>query len=158
MIRNLSLSAMAFGAAALTFGSGVGMAVSASAEPVPYSQTQSPSYDGYCYAKKTDLAKNDAMVGAAAGALAGTLLGKKGDKVKSAAIGAAVGGAAGYVVAKNSKAKIRCSKGKYFVFTKGYYEPNDPGRGYKTVFFEERPATVDLYVRSKGKDVPYRGR
>ncbi len=155
MIRSLSFSAMALGAAALTLGSGV--AVSASADPVPYSQTQSTNYDGYCYAKKSDLTKDDAVLGAAAGAIAGTLLGKKGDKVKSAAIGAAVGGAAGYVVSKNSKTKIRCSKGKYFVYTKGYYEPNDPGRGYKTVFFEERPTNVDLYIRAKGKDVPYRG-
>ncbi|MGZ3297769.1 MAG: YMGG-like glycine zipper-containing protein, partial [Asticcacaulis sp.] len=109
---------------------------------------QSYDYDGYCYAKKSDLAGQDAALGAISGAIAGNLLSKKGDKTKGAVIGAGVGGAAGYVVGKNSK-KVRCSKGRYYVYTNGYYAPPPAPRGYKEVFFEERPDNVDLYVIKK---------
>ncbi len=153
MTRLFKSSALALAAAAVTL-----TAFAASAEPVPYGAVKDPTYDGYCYAKKEDVTTKDAVLGAAAGAIAGGLLGKKGDKTKSAAIGAAVGGAAGYIVSKNSKEKIRCSKGKYYVYTKGYYEPADADRGFKVVFFEERPDNVDLYyISSRGKILRYKG-
>ncbi|MDI7774145.1 glycine zipper domain-containing protein [Asticcacaulis sp. EMRT-3] len=143
--RTLVLGA---GAAALTLGA-----------LAPVAAMAAPSrYDGYCYAKKTDLAGQNAAIGAAAGALAGGLLGKKGDKTKSAIIGGAVGGAAGYVVGKNSHEKVRCSKGVYYVYKNGYYEPGNAPRGYRVVFFEDRPANVDAYYISKGKTYRYKGR
>jgi len=114
-------------------------------------------YDGYCYVKKEDLAGKDAAIGAAAGAIAGGLLGKKGDKTKSAVIGGAVGGAAGYVVGKNSKEKIRCREGKYYVFKNGYYDPASRP-DHKTVFFEQRPAGMEYYYIYKGKTYVYKGR
>ena len=151
---NLKAATAALGVVAMLAGAGAGMPASA-ATPDPVAQSY--NYDGYCYAKKSDLAGQDAMIGAIGGAIAGDLLGKKGDKTKSAVIGGAVGGAAGYVVGKNSK-KVRCSKGRYYVYTRGYYAPPPAPRGYKEVFFEERPDNVDLYViTKKGKIVPYKG-
>ena len=114
------------------------------------------SYDGYCYVKKEDLAGKNAAIGAAAGALAGSLLGKKGDKTKTAVIGGAVGGAAGYVIGKNSSEKVRCRGANYYVYTKGYYEPN-PRADHKVVYFEDRPAGMNYYYIKKGKVLRYRG-
>ena len=151
MIRFLKLKMpiLGLGAAALALTGSLTLAGLASA--------QDSRYDGYCYVKKTDLAGQSAAVGAAAGALAGVLLGKKGDKTKDAVVGAAVGGTAGYVVGKNSKATVRCSKGRYYVYTSGFYDPSPADRGYKVVFFEERPSNFDLYVVSKGRVRPFHG-
>lgn len=127
--------------------------------PMP-AAAQPHDYDGYCYVKKEDLAGKDAALGAIGGGIAGALLGKKGDKGKDAVVGAAVGGAAGFVIGKGSHQKVRCSKGRYYVYDHGYYEPAEADRGYKVVFFEERPENnFDLYVLNrKGRVVPYRGR
>ncbi len=144
-----------FKKAALILGA-LTMATPAAIVPMT-AQAQTADYDGYCYVKKEDIAGKDAAIGAAAGAIAGGLLGKKGDKTKTAVVAATVGGVAGYVVGKNSKGKIRCSKGKYYVYSKGYYDPAPAGEGFKVVFFEERPANVDLYTRSGGKDYRYKG-
>ena len=150
MIRLASLKApaLALGAVSLTLSAIAPIAVSA--------QTQ---YDGYCYAKKEDITGKNALIGAGVGAVAGSLLGKKGKKGESAAIGAAAGAGVGYIVAKNSKEKVRCSKGRYYVYSKGYYEPREAAEGFRLVFFEERPANVDLYTRGRdGRDYPYKGR
>lgn len=149
MIRftHLKLTALALGAAALTASGTLLMAAPASADTA--------DYDGYCYVKKTKDDQKDALIGAAVGGAAGAIFGKKGKKAKSAAIGAAVGGVAGYVIGKNSKEKVVCDGDRYYVYSKAYYDPNPAERGYRLVFFEDRPEGVDLYVRYKGKDVPY---
>ena len=150
-IFNLKTATAMLGATAMLAGFGV-------AAPMPAS-AQGHDYDGYCYVKKSDLAGQDAALGAIGGALAGGLLGHKGDKGKDAVVGAAVGGAAGFVVGKNSHQKIRCSKGRYYVYDHGYYTPPPADRGFKEVFFEERPANVDLYVMTRsGRIKPYHGR
>ena len=116
------------------------------------------NYDGYCYAKKSNKERDDALKGAAIGAAAGAIFGKKKKKVQTAVIGAAVGAGVGYVVAKNSKEKIDCSGGRYYVYTGSYYDPTPADEGSKIVFFETRPANVTLYTRdSSGQDVPYSG-
>ena len=127
--------------------------------PMP-AAAQTQSYDGYCYVKKDDLAGKDAALGAIGGGIAGALLGKKGDKTKDAVVGAAVGGAAGFVIGKGSHQKVRCSKGRYYVYAHGYYDPPEAARGYKLVSFEERPDdNFDLYVLNKsGRPVRYHGR
>ncbi len=128
------------------------------AAPMP-AAAQGHDYDGYCYVKKEDTAGKDAAIGAIGGAIGGALLGKKGDKTKDAVIGGAVGGAAGYVIGKNSHEKVRCSKGRYFVYAHGYYDPPAADRGFKVVFFEERPGNFDYYTLSKsGRAVRYHGR
>lgn len=136
----------ALGAAVLAFSmAGIGQAWAADT-----------AYDGYCYAKKSNKERDDALKGAAIGAGLGAIFGKKKKKVKTAVIGAAVGAVAGYVVAKNSNEKIDCSDSKYYVYDDGYYDPAPAGEGYKVVLFEERPADVTLLVRtSGGQDLPY---
>lgn len=154
MKMNIKTAAAGLGVLAMLASFGTVVPASA-ATPDPVAESH--DYDGYCYAKKSDLAGQDAALGAIGGAIAGNLLSKKGDKTKGTAIGAGVGGAAGYVVGKNSK-KVRCSKGRYYVYTSGYYTPPPAPRGYKEVFFEERPDNVDLYViTKKGKIVRYKG-
>jgi len=120
-------------------------------------QTGQANYDGYCYAKQDNSARDDALRGAAIGAAAGAIFGKKKKKVKTAVVGAAVGAGVGYVVSKTSKEKIHCEDNRYYVYSKGYYDPAPADKGYRVVFFEDRPADVDLYVRSHGQDYPYRG-
>jgi hypothetical protein len=144
-LMSLKVFALAAGAVSLIAGAAAPLAASAQ------------SYDGYCYVKKSDLAGKDAAIGAVAGGIAGNLLGKKGDKTKSTVIGAAVGGAAGYVVGKNSHEKIRCRGANYYVYTRGYYEPN-PRADHKVVYFEDRPAGMNYYYISKGKPLRYKHR
>ncbi len=147
---NLKTVAALLGATAMMTG------ISAVAPMPAAAQTQ--NYDGYCYVKKEDLAGKDAALGAIGGGIAGALLGGK-DKGKSAVVGAAVGGAAGFVIGKGSHQKMRCSKGRYYVYDHGYYDPPPADRGFKVVFFEERPDNnFDLYVMKKGRAVHYRGR
>jgi hypothetical protein len=125
--------------------------------PMP-AAAQNYNYDGYCYVKKEDLAGKDAALGAIGGGIAGALLGKKGDKGKDALVGAAVGGTAGFVVGKNSTQKARCSKGRYYVYDHGYYDPAPAPEGFRLVFFEVRPAGFDEYVLHKGRYVRYHDR
>lgn len=147
---NLKTAVALVGMTAMMTGIGAVAPMPAAAQP--------HEYDGYCYVKKEDLAGKDAALGAIGGGIAGALLGGK-DKGKSAVVGAAVGGAAGFVVGKNSHQKMRCSKGRYYVYDHGYYDPAPADRGFKVVFFEERPDNnFDLYVIRKGRAVPYRGR
>ena len=153
---NLKTAAAAIGASAMLMGLGVAAPVSAAPDPV----AESYDYDGYCYVMKADLAGQDAALGAIGGAIAGNLLSKKGDKTKGTLEGAAVGGAAGFVIGKGSKQKVRCSKGRYYVYTHGYYAPPEAPRGFKIVFFEDRPEGKDLYVitkNGKGKVEHYKG-
>ena len=129
----------------------------AAVAPMP-AAAQPHDYDGYCYVKKDDLAGKDAALGAIGGGIAGALLGGK-NKGKDAVVGAAVGGAAGYVVGKNSHEKVRCSKGRYYVYDHGYYEPAPADRGFRIVFFEDRPDNFDYYTLSRsGRPVRYHGR
>lgn len=143
----MSLKVFALAAGAVSLIAGAAAPLTASAQ----------SYDGYCYVKKSDLAGKDAAIGAAAGGVAGALFGKKGDKTKTAVIGAAVGGAAGYVIGKNSKEKVRCRGANYYVYTRGYYEPN-PRADHKVVYFEDRPTGMNYYYISKGKVLRYKHR
>ena len=146
---NLKTATVALGVSALLAGFGV-------AAPMP-AAAQSYNYDGYCYVKKENLAGQDAALGAIGGGIAGALLGGK-HKGTDAVVGAAVGGTAGYVIGKNSNQKVRCSKGRYYVYTHGYYAPPEAPRGYKEVYFEDRPENVDLYaIDKKGRISPYRG-
>jgi len=148
---NLKTLTAALGVTAIMTAFGAAAPMSAAAQ-------DRHDYDGYCYVKKEDTAGKDAALGALGGAIGGALLGKKGDKTKDAVIGGAVGGAAGYVIGKNSHEKVRCSKGRYFIYEHGYYDPPEAGRGYKVVFFEERPDNFDYYVLSKsGRAVRYHG-
>ncbi|MGA9658108.1 MAG: glycine zipper 2TM domain-containing protein [Asticcacaulis sp.] len=168
MIRLSPLKAAVLAVGAFAVPVSVGLSVSA--EPVPYNSAAynnssngsyngtSSQYDGYCYSKKVDTVGQNAAIGAAAGALAGSLLGKKKKKTQSAVIGAALGAGAGYIVAKNSKEKVECVSKDYYVFDRGYYEPADAPAHQRVVFFEERPADVNLFVVRKGRVVPYRGR
>ena len=144
-MSSFKIFALAAGAVSLIAGAAAPLTASAQ------------SYDGYCYVKKAVLAGKDAAIGAVAGGIAGNLFGKKGDKTKSTVIGAAVGGAAGYVVGKNSHEKIRCRGANYYVYTKGYYEPN-PRADHKVVYFEDRPAGMNYYYISKGKVLRYKHR
>jgi hypothetical protein len=147
---NPKSATVALGMMAMLAGVGVVTPMSASAQP--------HDYDGYCYVKKDDLAGHDAALGAIGGALAGGLLGKKGHKGQDALVGAAAGGTAGFVIGKGSKQKVRCSKGRYYVYEHGYYDPAPADRGFNVVFFDERPDNVDLYVVSKsGRVKPYHG-
>lgn len=115
-------------------------------------------YDGYCYARKSNKERDDALKGAAVGAAVGAIFGKKKKKVQTAVVGAAVGAAAGYVVARNSHEKIDCADGRYYVYTGAYYDPPPADDGYKIVFFQDRPADVSLYVKTaNGSDQPYAG-
>ena len=147
---SLKATTAALGVAAMLAGFGLA--------PMPAAAQDGHNYDGYCYVKKSDLAGKDAALGAIGGAIAGDLLSKKGDKTKGAVIGAAVGGAGGYVIGKGSKQKVHCSKGRYYVYTHGYYEAPPAPRGYKEVYFEERPDGIDPYViDKKGNAQHYRG-
>lgn len=149
MRKMLFRSAVAMTAAAFVFG--------AVAPAMAYDNGQA-DYDGYCYAKKDDKAGKDALTGAAIGAGLGAIFGKKKKKVKTAVIAGAVGAGVGYVVGKNSHEKIDCEGGRYYVYTKGYYDPPPADQGYRIVFFQDRPENVDLYVRSSsGQDLPYNG-
>ncbi len=154
MTFNLKMAAAALGMTAMLAGATATMPTQAVAQDAAHGY----DYDGFCYVKKSDLAGKDAALGAIGGAIAGNLLSKKGDKTKGALEGAAVGGAAGFVIGKNSKDKVRCSKGRYYVYTHGYYAPPEAPRGYKEVYFEDRPENVDLYaIDKKGRISPYRG-
>lgn len=147
-ITDLKFVALA-AAAALTLGTALPAAA--------YSGGQA-DYDGYCYAKKTNKERDDALKGAAIGAGLGAIFGKKHNKVKTAVIAGAAGAVAGYVVAKNSHEKIDCADSRYYVYTSGYYDPAPADDGYKIVFFQDRPGDVDLFVRgSNGQDIPYNG-
>ena len=144
----LSLTALT-AAAAITFGAIPAYAYDGSGG--------NADYDGYCYAKKSNKERDDALKGAAVGAGLGAIFGKKKKKVQTAVIAGAVGAVAGYVVAKNSKEKISCSDNRYYVYQNGYYDPAAADDGYKLVFFETRPSDVSLYTRSGGQDTPYNG-
>ncbi len=151
---NLKTATAILGATAMLAGTGLTMPTQAVAQDA----ARGYDYDGFCYVKKSDLAGKDAALGAIGGAIAGNLFSKKGDKTKGTIEGAAVGGAAGFVIGKNSKDKVRCSKGRYYVYTHGYYAPPEAPRGYKEVYFEERPDNVDLYaIDKKGKISAYHG-
>ena len=143
-------------AAGATLGLAIMLTGAGAVAPVP-TMAQGYNYDGYCYVKKEDLAGRDAALGAIGGGIAGALLGGR-HKGQDAVVGAAVGGTAGYVVGRNSNQKVRCSKGHYYVYTHGYYPAPQAPRGFKEVYFEERPADFDLYyIDHRGRVRPYRG-
>lgn len=116
---------------------------------------QSNNYDGYCYSKKSDRATEDALVGGAVGAAAGTLLSKK-DKKKGAVVGGALGAGVGYLVGREAAKKVKCYGDRYYVYTNGFYQPQERAK-FRVVFFEERPEGKYLYVLKNGKEVPYTG-
>ncbi len=146
-----------FKAAGAALGLAAMLASVGAMAPMP-AAAQGYNYDGYCYVKKEDLAGRDAALGAIGGGIAGALLGGK-HKGSDAVVGAAVGGTAGYVIGKNSNQKVRCSKGVYYVYTHGYYAAPQAPRGFKEVYFEQRPAGFDLYYMDrKGRIRPYHGR
>ncbi|MDC7674855.1 glycine zipper 2TM domain-containing protein [Asticcacaulis machinosus] len=121
---------------------------------------QAQNYDGYCYQKNSNARTKGTVIGAVAGAAVGSGVAAKGAKTEGGILGAIVGGAIGNKIAKDQKetARANCLNSRYYVYDRGYYEPDSPPDGYRTVYFTERPNYNSYYVRHNGRDERWDGR
>ncbi len=96
---------------------------------------QDASYDGYCYAKKSDAKTTGTIVGAVLGGALGSQISKN-ERGLGTVGGAVVGGALGRSIGSNS---VKCMNGEYYSYQTGYYTPPAAPDGYDVVYYKTRP-------------------
>ncbi|ESQ76943.1 hypothetical protein [Asticcacaulis sp. YBE204] len=121
---NTTKTMMAIAATALMTG---GMATTASAQPRPYNQTQTRTYDGFCYQKETYRQTRN------------TEWGPGGSRTTTTT----------YTTNAN------CLNGQYYVFSGNRYDPPKAPRGYRIAYFYDRPAYKVYYTHKNGKSMKW---